>query len=66
MSTSDTLHAPKITRRHLLTIASAGAATAALSGCISVPREAAPQAFVEPRPDLGYYRDIYGPLIDEG
>jgi lipoprotein-anchoring transpeptidase ErfK/SrfK len=33
---------------------------------MSVPREVAPQAFVEPRPDLGYYREIYGPVIDEG
>ncbi|HEU4987221.1 MAG TPA: L,D-transpeptidase [Rhizobiaceae bacterium] len=60
-----------ITRRKFLTIASAGAASATLAGCVSVPREAPPGAtppslMPEGTPGLAYYQEMYGPVFDEG
>ncbi|TWG93378.1 secreted protein [Mesorhizobium sp. J18] len=61
----------KLTRRKFLNLASVTAASAALAGCLNVPREAPPGAMPPSlmpaeTPNLAYYREMYGPLIDEG
>lgn len=50
-----------------MSLAAVGAGSAALSGCINVPREVSnlrPNFYAPP--SLAHYRDIYGPEVDEG
>ena len=54
-------------RRSFLGAAAAGAASIALSACMTAPRREPPMADAGPaRQDFGAYTTMYGPMFDEG
>jgi lipoprotein-anchoring transpeptidase ErfK/SrfK len=57
-----------MTRRHLLSFAGAGLATAALSGCATVGpyEQAQPGPEILPEPPVSAYASMYGPVFDGG
>lgn len=61
---------PGLSRRRFLSAAAAGAAAAALSGCVSVPNTSTRTVYIPTTPRLApgqsSYRVMYGALVDNG